>query len=48
MSVNSELAVARELITTAWIFSRDAKAGTGVGKLYRGKQEGFRCAPLGG
>lgn len=43
----SGLAIARDQPRHSH-FGRDEKAGRGVGQLYNGKREGFRCAQVGG
>lgn len=40
-TIYSELATARESVTTAYVFA-DSKVGRQVGELYSGKREGFR------
>ena len=41
-AIYSDLAIVRELVL---VFGRNSKAGRRVGKLYRGRKDGFR-SPL--
>lgn len=41
------IAITRESAPSL-VFGRDSKAGRGVGRICRGRREGFRCALIGG